>query len=253
MSDQWDHYFARIDDAVASIFMDLGLRVDAPVEKRPWLLWVWIVLKSPKPDGLASAEEAPQLHGIGEALDSTISATCGAQLVGRVTGNGRREFYFYAAEPGELQAAVASVMNNFPGYRQEIGSTYQPDWEQYFLLYPSESNLERMQNRRLLEALAAEGDVHELPRKVEHWFSFADESTRGTCRDLLEFREFLSEGESQSEEEGEQMPFALVVSRTASVDSHSINGITIELARLAREHGGRYDGWECAVTRPEKA
>ena len=49
------------------------------------------------------------------------------------------------------------------------------------------------------------------------------------------------------------LEFALVGSRADSVDSHTINGITIELARLAREHGGRYDGWECAATRGAEA
>ena len=106
------------------------------MQKRPWLLWVWIALLAPKSDGLASSEEAPQLKAIGESLDSTVSATCAAQLVGRVTGNGRREFYFYAAEPGELAAAVATVMGNFSAYRHESGSTFQPDWDQYFMLYP---------------------------------------------------------------------------------------------------------------------
>jgi hypothetical protein len=253
LSDDWDYYFARIDDAVSSVFLDLGLKADAPVEKRPWLLWVWIPLLTPKSDGLASSGEAPQLQAIGESLDSTISATCGAQLVGRVTGNGRREFYFYAAEPGELTAAVAAVMANFSAYRHESGSTFQPDWDQYFLLYPSENNLERMLNRRRLEALAADGDVHEQPRKVDHWFAFPDEASRAACREVLAAIEFTIEEESQSEEEGELLPFALVAARADSVDSHTINGITIELARLAREHGGRYDGWECAATRGTEA
>ena len=71
---------------VASIFVDLGIKADVPLEKRPWLLWVWIGMRAPKADGLASNEEAPKLHEIGEALDATVSATCGAQLVGRVTG-----------------------------------------------------------------------------------------------------------------------------------------------------------------------
>jgi uncharacterized protein DUF695/regulator of ribonuclease activity B len=249
LSDQWDFYFARINDAVSSIFVDLGARADAPLEKRPWLLWVWLVLQAPKADGLSSAEEAPTLNAIGEALDSTISATCGAQLVGRVTGSSRREFYFYAAEPGELTAAVASVMSNFAAYKHESGSTFQPDWDQYFVLYPSDSNLERMHNRQLLESLAAEGDLHELPRKVEHWFAFADEATRSACRELLAAIEFAIEDESRNDDEHEMLPFALVVSRADSVDSHTINGITIELARVAREHQGRYDGWQCAVTR----
>lgn len=249
MSDDWDFYFARINDAVSSIFIDLGIRNDAPVEKRPWLLWMTLELRSPKPDGLASGEEGKTLQAIGEVLDSLVAATCGAQLVARVTGSGRREFYFYAAEPGELATAVAGAMKNHPEYRHESGSTFQPGWDQYFSLFPSESNLERMHNRRRLESLAREGDVHEVPRKVEHWFCFSDEDMRAACRETLQAIEFTIEDEYVSEEEGTELPYVLVAARQDSVDSHAINGITIELARLAGEYLGRYDGWECAVTR----
>ena len=251
MSDEWDYYFARINDAPASIFIDLGIRADVPLEKRPWLLWVWIQLKAPKPDGLSTNEEAASLNAIGEALEAAISATCGAQLVARVTGAGRREFYFYATEPGELQSASASAMKTFADYKSEFGSTYQPDWDQYLMLFPSDNNLERMHNRRVLQELAQQGDVHETPRKIEHWLHFADESRRTACRDTLTAIEFAVEDESVSEEESDDLRYLLVVSRIDSVDSHSINAITIELARLAREHEGAYEGWDCAVTRGE--
>jgi len=251
LSDEWDFYFARINDAPASIFIDLGIATDVPLEKRPWLLWVWVPLKAPKPDGLATNDEAPLLNELGTALDASVSVACGAQLVARVTGTGRREFYFYAEEPGELQAAAASALNSFEGYAHEFGSTFQPDWDQYRMLFPSESNLERMQNRRFLESLAEQGDEHEVPRKVEHWLHFADEETRTACRDTLTAIEFTVEDESRLDEEGEDLPFQLVVSRVDSVDSHTINGITLELARVARESGGLYQGWECAVTREE--
>ena len=57
----------------------------------------------------------------------------------------------------------------------ETGSTFQPEWEQYLMLYPSETNLERMQNRRVLEALAEQMVTsHEVPRKVDHWLYFGD-------------------------------------------------------------------------------
>jgi len=251
LSDQWDFYFARLNDAPASIFIDLGIKADVPLEKRPWLLWVWVQLRAPKPDGLATNEEAAQLNSIGEALESVISATCGAQLVARVTGSGRRELYFYATEPGELQSASASAMKSFGDYQFEFGSTFQPDWDQYLMLFPSASNLERMHNRRVLQELAQQGDVHALPRKVEHWMHFADESTRAACRDALTAIDFAVEVESVSDEEAEDLRYLLVVSRTDSIDSHTINGITIELARLAREHEGTYEGWDCAVTRGE--
>lgn len=251
MSDEWDFFFARIDEAPAAIFIDLGIRADVPLEKRPWLLWVWTQLQAPKADGLATNEEAARLNAIGEALDPVISATCGAQLVARVTGDGRREFYFYATEPGELQTAAASAMLAFPDYKYDFGSTFQPDWDQYLMLFPSDANLERMQNRRMLESLAQQGDIHELPRKLEHWLNFANEATRTACRDALISRGFAVEGQSQSEDQGDELPWQLVLSRVDRVDSHAINGITIELAGLAREHDGVYDGWDCMAMRNE--
>jgi regulator of RNase E activity RraB len=253
LSDEWDFYFARINEAPASIFIDLGIRADVPLEKRPWLLWVWAQLLAPKADGLATNEEASRLNAIGEALDAVVSATCGAQLVARVTGGGRREFYFYATEPGELQAAAASAMKGFPDYPYGSGSTFQPDWDQYLMLFPSDANLERMQNRRMLESLAEQGDAHERPRKIEHWMYFASEATRAACRAALAAQGFAVDGESHSEEEGDEQPWQLVVSRVDSVDSHAINGITIELARLARVHDGVYDGWDCMAVRGDAA
>jgi hypothetical protein len=249
LSDEWDFYFARVNDAVASIFVDLGVRREAPNETRPWLLWVWLKLRNPRPDGLASNDEAPRLNEIGAVLDSTVSATCGAQLVGRITGGGRREFYFYAAEPGALDDAAVQAMKSFDGYEFETGSAFQPEWDHYLgMLYPSDTNLERMRNRRLLEELAGQGDVHELPRKVDHWLYFADEHGRVACRDTLAEIGFAIEEETLSEEEGDALPYALIVSRVDSVDTHSINGITLELARLAGEHRGDYDGWGCEAT-----
>jgi hypothetical protein len=248
MSDDWDFYFARVNDAVSSIFVDLGIRADVPLEKRPWLLWVWLDLQSPNADGLSTNEEAPRLHEIGEAIDANVSASCAAQLVGRITGAGRREFYFYGEEPGPLDEAVKNAMRSFPEYVHECGSSLQPDWDQYVdLLYPSESNLQRMFNRRVLETLAEQGDVHETPRQVDHWLEFTNENSRVACRDTLVAIEFKVEDEHLAEEP-EDLPYRLVVSRVDSVDSHTINGITLELLRLAGEHGGSYDGWECPVT-----
>jgi hypothetical protein len=251
LSDDWDFYFARVDGAVSSIFVDLGVRADAPLEKRPWLLWVFVTLKSPNAEGLSTNEEAPTLQSMGEALDANIAATCGAQLVGRITGGGRREFYFYGEEPGPLDAAVRTAMHSFAGYEHECGSTLEPEWEQYLgLLYPSVSNLQRMFNRRVLQSLEERGDVHETPRHIDHWLEFPSEQARTACRDTLVAIDFKVEDEYLDEEEGDDTPYTLVASRIDSVDSHTINGITLELARVAAEYGGSYEGWESAVAGP---
>jgi regulator of RNase E activity RraB len=249
LSNEWDFFFASIDDTVVSIFVDLGVRAEVPIEARPWLLWVQLDMQAPRPDGQSSSEETPQLNDIGDALDAAISATCGAQLVARVTGGGKRGFYFHAAEPGPLDETAAQVMGTFDGYGFECGSAFQPEWDHYLgTLYPSDTNLQRMQNRRLLEALASEGDVHELPRKVDHWLYFADEEGRAACRDTLVEIGFAIDEEALAEDAGDKLPFSLVVSRVDSIDKQSINGLTLELVRLAGEHRGDYDGWGCETT-----
>jgi regulator of RNase E activity RraB len=249
VSDDWDFYFARIDDAVSSIYLNLGLRADAPVEKQPWLLWVFVEMQSPREDGMSSKEEAPVLHGIEEALTAAINPLCGAQFVGRITGQRRREFYFYGSEPGELDSAVAQAMKAYDSYGFECSSAFQPDWDQYLkLLYPSDTNLQRMFNRRILDALAAHGDDHETERRVDHWLYFPSEEARAAARETLLAIEFTVVDEHLHDEPGDEMPHTLVVSRVDSVDMRTINGITLELARLAAEHGGRYDGWESQAT-----
>jgi hypothetical protein len=248
LSDDWDFYFARVNGAVSSIFVDLGVRPDVPLEQRPWLLWVFVTLKAPTAEGLSSNEEAPALQSIGEALDANISPSCGAQMVGRITGAGRREFYFYGEEPGPLEDAVRTAMNAFGDYEQECGSALQPDWDQYVdLLYPSDTNLQRMFNRRVLQSLAEQGDVHETPRQVDHWLEFTGEAARAACRDTLLAIDFKVEDEFLAPEPGGDMPYTLVMSRVDSIDSHTINGITLELLRVASENEGRYQGWECPV------
>src|SRR5687768_17168109 len=121
VSDDWDFYFARVNGAVSSIFVDLGVRPDVPLEKRPWLLWVFVDLQAPNAEGMSTQEEAPTLHDIGDALSATIAPACGAQLVGRITGAGRREFYFYGEEPGPLDEAVGRAMSGFASYVHECG------------------------------------------------------------------------------------------------------------------------------------
>ena len=73
MSDDWDFYFARVDGAVSSIFVDLGVKPEVPLEKRPWLLWVFVTLKSPNAEGLSTNDEAPALQALQARLKDTLA------------------------------------------------------------------------------------------------------------------------------------------------------------------------------------
>jgi hypothetical protein len=95
MSDKWDFYIAKLNDAIASLFVDLGIRDSVPDPDCPWLLWCWVYFRQAREDGLSSAEEAPILHQIEDALTSDVNGTLKAELVGRITTAGRREFFIH--------------------------------------------------------------------------------------------------------------------------------------------------------------
>ncbi len=75
MSDAWDFYFANLNDVIASLFVDLGIRDSVPDTDRPWLLWTWVYLRDPRDDGLSSSEEAPILNAIEDALTKQVKVT----------------------------------------------------------------------------------------------------------------------------------------------------------------------------------
>src|SRR5689334_12565408 len=159
MSGQWDFYFARVNDALSSIFVDLAARADAPDRSRPHLVWIWIDLQAPRADGLSSSEEAPRLGEIEDARTPTIERALTARSVGRITGSGRREFYFYATTSDGLESTVAGTMSAFPEYPVDIGTQPDPEWSQYLdLLYPGALDLQRIKNRHVLDALRKHGD-----------------------------------------------------------------------------------------------
>jgi hypothetical protein len=62
MSNDWDFYSCRVDDKPASIFVDLGIRRDVPLSGRPYMAFVRLFMRAPRPDGLSSQEEFEDLR-----------------------------------------------------------------------------------------------------------------------------------------------------------------------------------------------
>jgi hypothetical protein len=121
MTEDWRSYFCNVNDSLASIFVNLGLRNVVPILSKPWLLWVWVYFRSPRPDGLSDTKEAPEIFKIEDALTLQRSRNCGAILSGRITTEGRRELYFYGETRSGFSEAVATALADFEGYRFDTG------------------------------------------------------------------------------------------------------------------------------------
>ncbi len=181
MSDQWDFYFANVNEKLASLFVDLGIREMAPDEDNPWLLWIWVYFNHPRDDGLSISQEADTLSQIEDWLSDAVGGALDGFLAGRITTDGRREFYFYAPSFVGFNDLVARSMERFPDYRWDADTQHDPEWSQYLgLLYPTPRDWQRIKNRHVIERLKEYGDPLKRKRPVFHWAYFSTEVSRGS-------------------------------------------------------------------------
>jgi regulator of RNase E activity RraB len=254
MSDAWDFYFAQVNDALSSLFVDLGVSADAPVAAQPWLAWVWLEMKAPRPDGLSSSEESAALGEIEDVLVPKVIDELHAAFVGRITGSGRREFFFYTPSAEGFEACVNAALASFPEYRFSFGQREDREWKLYSdLLCPGPTDLLRIQNRHVVEKLAEQGDQASSSRRIDHWAYFPTPDARAAFAAAIGEHAFLVVGEMLKEEAGAELPHCLQFMREDPADWHSVNDVTELLTTLAEELEGDYDGWECPVTKPGDA
>jgi uncharacterized protein (TIGR01619 family) len=245
MTDNWKPYLCNVNGKLASVFVNLGLRDSVPIASKSWLLWVWVYFQSPRADGLSDGKEAPTLYKIEDALTLCLSRACQALLCGRITTEGRREFYFYGETKDGFREAVRGALAAFERYKFDLGGQEDPSWGQYLkVLYPSPEDLERIANMDLLDQLVKRGDVLAVPREVKHWMSFPSEQSRALFREAAVLGGYGILGEKNSNGE---FPFGISVTRTQSIEQKLIDRTVIELLRLCRNFNGDYEGWETPV------
>lgn len=238
MSNHWDFYFATVNEQVASIMVDLGIRSHVPDAQKSLLTWVWVEMHRARPDGLAEPEEVPRLQELEDDLVATVRAS--AALVGRVTTAGRREFYFYG-EPGNAsEQQVAAAMARYPDYKYTCESQADEAWEQYLdVLYPPPLDMEAIRNRKTRMALQEKGDDPAEIRVVTHWVVIPDAARTQFLR------EADARGFAPAQGAAAENPCQIALERENSMEE--IDQTTLVLRELAAAHGGSYDGWETPV------
>jgi uncharacterized protein (TIGR01619 family) len=246
MTENWKNYFCNVNDKLASIALNLGLNEEAPIASKPWLLWVWVYLQHPRPDGLSDQSEFETIRSIEDELQKRLASTCQAVEAGRITTDGHRESYFYGESTDGFEASIHAVMSNFSRYKFDLGTQHEPDWNQYRnVLYPSEESMQRIRNMDVLEVLEAHGDTLESVRDVHHWIYFKNSSDRKLfAEDVLQLG-YTVVGQLEGLEN--EFPYSIQITRDQSVTPAKIDAAVLELFRLAKELDGEYDGWEAQV------
>ncbi len=243
----WRQYFCNVNDKLSSILVDLELKDRLPDHLRTELIWIWVYMNAPRPDGLSSNEEFQILNAVEDALAKRLEEDCDACLAGRITGDGRREFYYYGRLPENLRLLVESELTSFPGYRSDFDTQPDPDWRQYLdVLYPTEESLQCIKNMEVLEALANSGDEPGIVRPVWHYVLFkADEGRRR----FIEWSKASGfEVTDRARSDGRTLePGMVSIARSHSARPDDIDSHVLEVFCAAKRFGGEYDGWETSV------
>lgn len=253
MTEKWDFYQCRVNDKAASIYLDLTLKEVAPNPDQPTLLIVWVHLLSPHPEnGLSTSEEFSTLVRIEDRLSECIARLPTTIYAGRITNDGRREFYFYGPSGEGFESGVQSAMSEFGDYRFEAWHQPDPEWNQYLsVLYPARSNLRWMADRDVISTLEKHGDAANLARPISHFSYFKTDADRSQFLAAVSQQGFRIVDRFESSDSGSALPFGLLYEKCQPAELSAIFQTTESLAKSSEFHGGTYDGWECPViTKP---
>ncbi|MBI2398191.1 MAG: DUF695 domain-containing protein [Xanthomonadales bacterium] len=245
MSKDWDSYLCEIDGKPASVFVDMGIAEDVPIERLPLAAWVQVAMLRAGEDGLADAAEVARLEVVEAALKVGLVSK-GSAYVGRIASGGRCDFHFYVVAAKGWKEQVSQVLSKFPDCRFQCGLRPDREWDIYLeRLSPSDENLERLRNRRICDSLQQSGDRLDSERPIEHCAYFPDADARAAFVLRASALGFRVVETIEPEERGDQ--FGVRVSALGIPSHRNIDALTLPLYHAASECGGEYEGWETRI------
>ena len=247
--DHWEIYVSYVDDHPAVILVDVGIAQVAPLEDKTNLVWLWVHVQAPDEEGFPTEEEDMKLNEIEDVLTDSLELG-DAEYVGRITSDGRREFYFYTSDCEQFRQAANAAMSTAPEYEFEIDEADDAEWQHYLdVLYPSPEDFQQIHNQHVISRLYDAGDSLSEPRPVDHFANFATETDREAFITAAAELGYEAASRPERTEEETDFPFAVGLLRVDSVDAETIDRITYELFELARQHDGEYEGWGSKVVK----
>ena len=240
--ENWDSYPCQVDDRPGSIFLNLDLAAEHPPFDT--MYFAAIELLEPAEHGMGSEAEA---EFMGPLQDGILEGTQAAGLcyVGRLRNNSIWQLALYgeAGRESDLERVVSEALKG--GKRRfQVGSGLDPEWSYYHgFLYPNAERWQWMQDRKVVEALARNGDAGQRPREVDHWVGFEGETSRAAF--VASAKKLGFSARDLPEPKG-GLYLAQVVREDPVLLEH-IHQVVMELIDLAEQNSGTYDGWESPV------
>jgi uncharacterized protein (TIGR01619 family) len=248
--EDWDNYVISVKEYPVSIVVNLGLKEKAPMPGHPYLVILRTKYANPDASGFPGEAERLELNDVENELEKTLKDNNGGIYAGRFTQRGLREFYFYTLDTVDYLSACQVVMSSHPSLPWLAKALYDKNWTNYFeVLYPSDVELEKIQNRRMIKVLEEKGDNPTKARLIEHTLLFRTQGNRRSFLATLELEGFRVEEMPIEKTEPGEFPFKLVIARHEKPELLHMNRLTITLGQHAKKNNGRYESWQTQVVK----
>jgi uncharacterized protein (TIGR01619 family) len=250
MSDQWESYFTFLNEEPAAMLVDLGISESSPDPDRPLLLTLQILMNSPNQDGFPDDQEESTLVAIEDSFIDAVELTTGGVLVGRVTSQGFRQFYFYAKSAEGFDDTIEEAMESHGNYRFETEVEEDAEWSTYFdLLCPAKEDLIQIFNREEIERLSEQGDSLTTERSVDHYACFPSEDDRTQFVGAIRVQGYEVVDQKFDNDPESELPYEVSLRRQHAVDWDTMDATTMDLFEVAERCHGEYEGWSSPIVK----
>lgn len=250
--EDWETYVLYIKERPVSVMVDLGFGSSPAAKQNHHVIIISLQLNSAQKDGLPVWKDIKKLDTVENVLVDKLHGELRAVYTGRYTSSGKRDFYFYTNDTSQYRTHIQSVLSAYPEYKYNILCKRDEDLSNYKeVLYPTQVELQRIYNRRMIDHLVKAGDRLTAPRAVDHLLFFKTDTDRKNFAAMVMEKGFTVI--QATEEKGiKDRPFSLELSRVDKVDEETIDEVSLLLWELALKFGARYEGWETFVVTPSE-
>lgn len=244
MSDNWAHFFATMGENQASILFDDGLAETIGSLPHQISLKIELTLQEDPGTGLTTDAEAKRLEDLSIAIEKVLVPE-GAVPLGRVTVNGVRWLMYLLRSDAGVSKAESIIEQ--AGYACSVYMDDDPEKSVYWDdLYPTEDDRQVMRDMRLLDVLRENGDRGDIKRAVAHWSYFQKKShAKAFALSLLSLG--YDKPRTQKSETPDDGKWLVRSKHEGKMTLRDVSHHSLAHHRLAKQHSGRYDGWETRI------
>lgn len=238
LSDSWEYYPVTLNDAIASIRVDLLAQQTLPTAVHTHYLRLPYRASD---NGMPIPEDLDRLSSLEDAIEAHLLLTDDVYHVGTILSQGVMDL-FYVSEnmldwPALCEKVLGTATHASSSFENDAFSLYETS------LYPTVYDFNTIQNRNLCMQLEQSGVALELERPIDFYFTFPTQAQAESFAQTLNPKfEIVNADVSDSHE------FILQINLTLPPTFPNMNTLTTQLLKGCLLEEGSFDGWGITPT-----